>query len=535
MTVQRTIARNTIFNSLGRIFEGVLGLVLTWYIVDLRLGPAAWGLWSLVAVFTSYAALLDFGVASGFTKYIAEHHARGERQRLSAVVSTGVFFYAALGVVLVPIGWFVIDALMDSVIAPYALDRNPDAGEHLADLHFLLQGGLVLFAVNNCFAPLAAVPTGLQRMGLTNILGLVATLAKIVLTVYFIESGHGVRGLLYTNGLVLAGFGIASGALAFWLLPGLRISPLQVSRKAFDALFAFGWRTQVAKLSNLINFQTDRIVVAAVFSGGLGLVGVYALGEQMAGRMRQLPALLVSALTPAASDLDARGEHERLQRLYLLSTKYMAAAAIPLAIYFCLMAEPIMRAWLSGAPRLDIAAWVMRILCVGYLVNLLPGPGVSLALGKGHAGETMIAGLISMFANVVFTVLLYGFIGFYGIPIATSLGMAISTWWFFGRMRDLLGIGMGELIRRAFFWPTMACVPGGILAGALALWAIDLPGHLLNLGVVVVGAAVFFPAYGLCLRITPFLDAFDIDFLEHTLKLGRIPGFQLLTRRYRDG
>ncbi len=535
MTVQRTIARNTIFNAAGRIFEGVLGLVLTWYIVDLRLGPAAWGLWSLVAVFASYAALLDFGVASGFTKYIAEHHARGERKHLSAVISTGFFFYAALGIVVVPLGWLLIDACMDSVIAPYALRRNPDAGQHLADFQFLLKGGLLLFALNNCAAPLAAVPTGLQRMGLTNLLSLVATLAKIVLTVYFIETGHGVRGLLYTNGIVLAGFGLASAVLAFWLLPGLRIAPSFITRSAFDALFGFGWRTQVAKLSNLINFQTDRVVVAAVLTGGIGLVGVYALGEQMAGRMRQLPALLVSALTPAASDLDARGEHERLQRLYLLSTKYMAAAAIPLALYFILMAEPIMRAWMSGAPRLDTAAWVMRILCVGYLVNLLPGPGVSLALGKGRAGETMMAGIISMLANMGLTVLLYWGFGFYGIPVATALGMMISTVWFFGRMKGLLGVGTGELMQRAFFWPAVACMPGSLLSLGIALWAVDLPGHLNNLAVVAVSAAVFFPAYGLCLRGSPFLDAFDIDFLEHTLKLGRIPGFRLMTRRYRNG
>ena len=37
--------------------------------------------------------------------------------------------------------------------------------------------------------------------------------------------------------------------------------------------------------------------------------------------------------------------------------------------------------------------------------------------------------------------------------------------------------------------------------------------------------------YGLLIRMLPFLDHFDVDFLGTTLKLRRVPGFDLLTRR----
>jgi O-antigen/teichoic acid export membrane protein len=61
MSIKQTIARNTMFNGLGRIWEAAVGLVLVAYIVN-RLGAEGYGLWSVVAAFTGYAALFDVGV-----------------------------------------------------------------------------------------------------------------------------------------------------------------------------------------------------------------------------------------------------------------------------------------------------------------------------------------------------------------------------------------------------------------------------------------------------------------------------------------
>ena len=537
MSVQRTIAHNTVFNTLGRIWEAVLGLVLTWYIYH-RLGWEGYGLWSLVGVFIGYAALLDFGVGSGFAKYLAEYAARDRRDAVSAVISTGLFFYLALGVLVVAAGWPLAGALIDGVVWLLARLHPGSAATYqnaaaLAEVRFLCRGALVLFAFTNCIAPFSALQTGLQRMGVTNLLSFAASLLKLGATVVFLELGYGVPGLLYANGLVLAAFGAGCVFVAYRIFPGLRVGPGRVSRRIFRELFGFGWRTQVAKLSNLINFQTDRAIVGLAFAD-MALVGIYRAGEDLAGKVRQLPALLVSALLPAVSDLDARGRDTDVARLYLRSTKYMAAAAVPLTAFVIGCAGPLLRIVFGDGTHLEMSAWVLRILTAGYAANLLAGPGMSIALGKGRPEMSMYAGLLSMAANIGLTVLLVWRFGFYGVPVATAAAMLLSAGWFFTALRRRVDVRLRDLLRTACIWPVLAAAPG--FAASIGIVAVlEAPGRLASLAAACAGGAVLGLSYLALIRLMPFLDAFDVRFLEETLHLGRVPGFHLLVGRTRHG
>lgn len=536
MSVRRTIARNTVFNALGRFWEGVLGIGLTIYIVH-KIQFDGYGLWSLVAVFTGYAALTDFGVSSAFTKYIAEYAARGDDAEVSSVVSTGVAFYAVFGIILVGVGWPAIDLLIAGVVW-LLTTLHPEqkalyeSAQAVGDIRFLFRGALLIFAVTNCVAPFTSLQTGLQRMGITNALSFAVSLLKLSFTVLFLEMGYGVAGLLYTNAAVLAVFAIASLTIAYRIFPKLRVGLRHVHRSTLETLFGFGWRTQVAKLSNLINFQTDRAVVGLVFSN-FALVGLYRAGEELATKMRQIPALVVSALIPAVSDLDARDRHEDLARLYLLSTKYIAAVTIPIAAFTVAAAGMLMHAMFGGREGLDMAAWILRIIGLGYAVNLLPGPGVSIALGKGRAELPMYAGIISMAGNILLTLVFVYLFGFYGVPAGTTLAMALSTAWFFLAMRHHVDLSLAKLFDTALQWPLLAVTPGFLICAAAGRLMAGFEDRAPNLAAAAVCAALFGISYIAIIRWTPFLDAFDVRFLEDTLHLGRMPGFKFLTRRAR--
>lgn len=536
MSDRRTIARNTVFNAAGRIWEALAGIGLTVYTID-RVGLEGFGLWSLVALFTGYAALFDFGVNSGFTKYIAEYAARDDRYGVNAVISTGTWFYVALGALMLAVGWPLIDLLLAGTLRLMAL-LNPGREVDLApggpwsEARVLLQGALIIIAANNALAPFGALQTGLQRMGLANAIGFAASLVKVAVTVVLLESGFGVRGLLYASGVVLAFTAALNILVAFRIYPGLRCTPGRMNRAIFDRMFSFGWRSQVARLANLINFQTDRLVVAVATGGNLDLVGVYRVGEDLATKMRQAPALLVSALIPAVSSLEARDDQGRLAILYRRSTKYVGALAVPAALYLLATTE----LWLSlYGPKdtLGSAGWVARLLIVGYVMNVLPGPGVSVALGKGEAGLPMWAGLISMVANVVLTVFLFWCFGFLGVAAGTSLALGLSTAWFFRAMRRLIGLAPTALLSEALLWPGIAALPGTALCVAVNFGLqgfTDRPANLIAAGLCF---GVFGLSYGLCLRLTPFVDAYDVDFLRDTLRADRLPGFRYLTARAR--
>ncbi len=312
------------------------------------------------------------------------------------------------------------------------------------------------------------------------------------------------------------------------------MGPRSVDRAAFASLLHSAWHTQVARFSNLINFQTDRVVVA-VYSrfGDMAAVGLYNLAEYLASKMRQLPGLLVSALVPAASDLDARQEHERLRELYLRSTKYMAAVAVPMAVFTMAGAGPLLRVLAGERPGLDMAAWVLRILALGYLFNLLPAPGVSVVLGKGRADLQMYAGLISTTVNIVLTVVLLLTVGFYGIPVATAIGMMVSTLWFFFAMRGAVGVSAFEVLSKSTAWPLVAAVPGAAACFGIQWWIGGGALLVLDLAGLAVGGLFLALSYVWLVFRLPYLDAFDLAFLQNTLRLGQVPGFARVAGRAR--
>lgn len=517
MSLRATIARNTIFNGIGRAWDLLTGLFLTWYIVR-HTGLAGLGLWSLVMAFTGYAALFDLGLASGFSRHIAAHHARDDRHALSAVLSTGFFFYLVTGFLILAATWWSLPALVAYVVADAA---------SWPEVLGLLRGALLLLVAQQALAPFVAVPIGLQRMGLANVIGWAVSLVKVVATVGLLHAGYGVTGLLYAQGAVIAAQYLLAVPAAFLIAPGLRLDPRTLGMPVFRELFSFGWRSQIARMANLVNFQTDRVVLAWVYRD-VALVGAYRLGEDLSSKLRQAPALLVTALVPAAADLDARDQQDTLQHLCIVSTKYMAAVAFPLTAFTIAAADPLMRAWMGQQEGLGTAAWVLRLLALGYLANLLAGPAMSVALGRGRADLAMQAGIVSTVANIVLTIALVFPAGIYGVAAATSLGMLISTAWFFARLHSALGVQPAALLREALLWPALASVPGLLWCLGIAYGTRDWAGHGANFGAAMAAALGLALLYLGVLRVAPFLNAFDHRFLEETLRLGRLPGYRWL-------
>ena len=524
MPAREVVLRNTAFNAAGRLWDAAASLVLVAYIVNRHIGAEGYGLWAIVGAVTGYAALLDIGVTSGYTKFIAEDAARKEWDRVSSVVSTGLAFYLSFGALFVGVCW-----VGAGWVAPLLPGLDSDSGE----LAFLIRGSVLLFAVSNCIAPFTAVQSGLQRMGVTNVISFAVSWVKIGATVLFLELGYGVRGLLYANAVVLAVFAVASVGAAFWLLPELRIGVGRASRETFARLYRFGWRAQVARLSNLVMFETDILVLAILFQD-LAIVGVYRVAVELANKLRQIPAMMLSALVPAASELEALGRRKSLTRLYEASTKYVGLVAIPLNVFVAVSGTLVFLLWMG--PRFEgaQAAAMFAVLAGGYAVNSIAGAGVTVMLGMGRADLQMKAGLISMTSNIALTIVLAYAIGFWGIPIATTVSMVLSWVWFAWAAGSIIGVPAGRLTANALRWTAIATVPAAIplLAGAASLDVssrLGAAGALAGCGMV----SVFFFLF--ILRALPAFTDYDLDVLGQSLRLNRVPGFRAWAKPFIRG
>ena len=84
----RTI-QNVVVNSLGTVISMVAGLLVMPFLIR-QLGNSGYGLWTLIGTLTGYFGVLDLGVGSAVGRLIAGYLARGEFERINAIISTGL-------------------------------------------------------------------------------------------------------------------------------------------------------------------------------------------------------------------------------------------------------------------------------------------------------------------------------------------------------------------------------------------------------------------------------------------------------------
>jgi hypothetical protein len=169
------------------------------------------------------------------------------------------------------------------------------------------------------------------------------------------------------------------------------------------------------------------------------------------------------------------------------------------------------------------------------VANILPGPGVAVALGMGRPGIQTIAGLISMVSNVALTLAFVFTFGFWGVPIATALSMVISWAWFTRAMRNLVGVGAREVFATALRGPLLAGLAPLVFVVACDALAVSVTSRLVALAAIAAAVVVFTGLYLTLLRRFGSFDAADLDFFERVLRLNRVPGYAVWSRPLRHG
>ncbi|MBI4371350.1 MAG: oligosaccharide flippase family protein, partial [Elusimicrobia bacterium] len=331
-----SLRRNTTYNAVSTLAALAVGLVVAPLLLR-HLGLDQFGFWSLIWAITGSLALVDLRISAAVTRFAADAWARGDEKRVTRLASTGLTFYLALGLLE------VVGALVLLAVPSRDLFDFPAAVAAEGRLTLLL--AVAVFAINSAGSVFVGLLQGLQRFDLTALVTVAGTCLRLVGVLAVVGLGGGLRELVLVEGAIALFQGLSSYVQARRLLPGLRLVPSRVAGSVFKELGAFGLKLQVAHLAFLVSFHGDKLLLS--FFLGLPAVAFYDLGSKVAYLMRGLPLLLVSAVGPAASALEAGGNRGRLWGLYLQGTAYLVAAGTPLLVFTVVGAGPILRVWLG--------------------------------------------------------------------------------------------------------------------------------------------------------------------------------------------
>lgn len=443
------LVRNTAWNQGAQLVRMLSQFILLPFIVN-RIGATEAGIYFLALSFTAYFGILDSSFSQPLIKFVAEYRATGEDDKLRASVRAVFRVFVGVGVVA---------AVLLAAAGMWGLGLL----EIPADQRSLARATFAVAALASLITwPMTTydnVLRGIQRYDLVSKVSIAVTAVAFTGQLAAVIAGAGPPVLIGITLLAIAGGMATSRFLARRELPEIRSgpgTPGSVSRR----LAGFAGTLFLIGITDLVIYQVDRTVVSV--TAGIAAVTIYEFAARFHKVPRDLHAIAVSAGMPAASELDAAGDRERLAKLMCDGTRFTVAIVVPVTVAILALGRPLAS---SYAPP---EAWAPIVIFTAYwILNANTGiPSVILA-GMGRLRILLIYAYAVAALNLALSLVLARKYGVSGVVAGTTISYAIAFPVFVAISMRVIGVRFIEFARRAW-WPgyPMAAVLGAILLTA---------------------------------------------------------------------
>ncbi len=319
-------------------------------------------------------ALLDLGMRSAVTHFVAKHQARGEDLESSRAVSVALAFRALISLVVI---------VASLVLAAFAsrIFRIP------SNMWSAAQWSIVISGLNLSFGLIvgvfAGVLVGLQRFEIDSpAITIAQTFDRCAAARYgyWIEDGADCSPLALMQLIVVVILGIATILLCHRVYPGLRLGFRFLDRRILPELWRYSFYLFVIAATGQVIYYTDNLVVGAFLSAEA--VTLYAIGGRFIEYLGQLGASFAQTfhcrwrVTFAAND-----QRDQLRRLLIHGTRAVLFVTLPVGWVLLFRSYTFIGLWM-GQQYAQPSGRVLRILLLSSLAiagnrvggNLILGP-----------------------------------------------------------------------------------------------------------------------------------------------------------------
>jgi O-antigen/teichoic acid export membrane protein len=426
--------------------------------IVLRLtSPSLYGFWVITLSVLGYLALSDLGLATSLTRLVAGLTNDQDSQSLNRLVSSAFFAFCVAGIVFLGIGlgvshfipvWFKIaPSEASSVIPAYQIA--------------VFSGAIAL-----PLSLFSAIVSGFQRMAVDNTVRNSIALIAIGVSIVLLFSGWGVVSLAISSLFSV----VASSAINLLyvrrLCPSLKINVAMVNRADLIRLLTFGGYFQLGRIANTVAISSDSMVIAA--ASGAAMVTPYTFTSKLAGLFSvNIASKMPIAVFPAMSEMFARNQNLRLQRVFVLLTRYATRLAVVSGVFFAIANYKFVSLWVGpqyfGGPLLN------AVLVYWILQDTIYRGTTAIVFALGEMRNWMIASLAEAALNLGLSILLVGPLGIVGVALGTSIGKTLTTAWYVPYwICRKIKLPIRYFIWRGIVYTVLRSLPGVVLTVWLA-------------------------------------------------------------------
>ncbi|RME28516.1 MAG: hypothetical protein D6800_03785 [Candidatus Zixiibacteriota bacterium] len=407
--------KRTLFsNAMANVVQMVVGTALLLFLyryINLELGTAALGIWSVVLAMSSASRLADFGISASVTRFVARYLALDEGKDAAKVVETAlltllVFLVVALPLLYVPLKW-----ILDHVFS----------GSNLKQAQALLPFALVSLGLAILSAVVQSGLNGIQRMDLRAGLVLAAQLIFVILAFRLIPS-LGLIGLAWAQ--------IVQGAVSLfggWLLLGRHMIalprlPIVWSRKHFREMLGYGVNVQAATLLVLALDPLTKALMARF--GGAETAGFFEMANQIAIKVRTLIMAANQAIVPKVAQMKEKSPHLLTE---LSNNNYKIIFYLsPIILSLLYLSSGVLSIVLIGHIAHEFIL-ILFILLAAWFINVFTGPAYFINLGIGRPGRNTISHAVMACVNLLLGWSFGAMFGGTGVAFAYAVALVAGS------------------------------------------------------------------------------------------------------------
>ncbi len=409
-SAKRRLLPNAIYASLQVAITSCVLFFLYGYLLK-RLGAEALGVWTLLMAATSLANISNLGLAGSLVTFVSKYQATNDNANTVSAIETTILtlalFLGAVGLILWPIVYYVLDWLIPSnriiearAILPYSM------------LAWWLgaMGGAIHSAIDGCHR-------SDLRSGSTLLSQPVLLIGALLLVPSFGLKGLAIAQISQYILWMVVGWLILKNQIR--KLPSL---PYRWSKKLFLEMWRYG-----------VNFQLISIMLILSEPLAKGLLSHYtSLSSlayfEMANRLIvQVKSILTSAnqvITPYYAKLKMV-EPTKINPLYLRNLQFVAVAGSVLFAAIIATGPIVSHLWI-GHLEIQFLSF-LGILVLGWFVNILAAPAYFANLGLSNLRPNVLGHFAIMLVMIVAAFFFGPFVKPYGSAIAWPVGLIVGS------------------------------------------------------------------------------------------------------------
>lgn len=357
---------------------------------------------------------MNFGVGGALVKFVAEFKGKDDTETLNRIINTSLTFYTLVGLVAAAI--LVGLSFCFNIIFKVS-PANCALGQKLL---LITAGASILMWPSNTFK---GVIQGLQRYDWFATVNALAHICYAILAYFLLIHGFSVMQLMivYFTSIIAGNFLLSLGV--YKNIKDLKIVFPYFDKTTFRMIFNYSIIIFLSSIFTLIIFQTDHFIIGMFVS--VSAVTLYAVGSTIQDYIRMINALIGSPITPAASEMDAKGEEAKIRKLLLSGTKYATAVFLPMVIITLFFLKPFITHWMG--PGFEASVWPAIALITFWLFNGIQEVGAVILTGKGIIRIFLWTSAVNAIVNLILSLILVRFLGILGVALGTTIPMVLIS------------------------------------------------------------------------------------------------------------